>query len=527
MLLLVLATMSLPAAAEPVTCWQPWSATVRAARDAAEPLQAGPVQVTYRGPDGLTYAGRAAWDGGTNWRLGTAFERAGTWQWTITCADTTLGLDGQTGTVSVSEAEVGPALYRRGFLRVSDSRRTLAFADGTPFFWLGDTAWAAPLKATGDDWREYCARRVAQGFTVTQIGCASEWAAKTDAAGHPPFDGEGLGHPNLDYWRGFERKIRIANEAGLVVLVVGLMEPVSRYPEPAAAVPFAKWLATRLDGLFVIFSPSFDSPAMELANAVGAAIDEVAPRHLITQHPGTPAGKPTPIWSEEYADRDYLDFYGVQTGHNGGRVNLVLRQARTWNLAMYRRQRIKPVINLEAMYEGGGERSWRAEDARKAGWLSLLSGAAGYTYGAGESNRKVPGGNGGLYAWCTDPQEDDFWRKVLDWPGGAQMQLLAGFFGDQPWWELIPAPERLVDEPEDPLAQAALAVAPEAGLLIAFLPQSRPVTLDVRGLTPLPPAQWFSPTTGERQPAEARGGDARVSFVPPGDGDWALQLGPR
>jgi len=485
------------------------------------------VRVTYIGPDGLTHTGRAAWDGGAAWRLSTAFGRAGVWHWTLACDDDTLGLDGRSGTVEVVDEPTGPALYQRGFLRVAEGGRALAYADGTPFFWLGDTAWAAPLKATDDDWREYCARRVAQGFTVTQICCASEWAAKTDAAGHPPFDDGALAHPNLDYWRGFEAKVKWANEAGLVVLVVGLMEPVSRYPEPAAAVPFARWLAARLSGLGVVFSPSFDSPAMELGNAVGAAIREVTDRHLITQHPGTPAGKPTPVWSEAYAARDYLDFHGVQTGHNGGRVNLVLRQARDWNLALHRREPAKPVINLEAMYEANGERAWRAVDARQAGWLSLLSGAAGYTYGAGETERKVPGGHGGLYAWCNDPAADDHWRKVLDWPGASAMQHLAEFFAELPWWSLIPAPERLLDEPDEPQAKAALALDPAQGLVVVYLPVSRAVTIDVRGLQPLPAAQWFEPTTGAWSPADVRGDNGRVSFHPPDNGDWVLRIGPR
>ena len=516
-----------PAAAEPVTVWEPYEAVLHAAREPQTPLVGPAVTVSFSGPEGQRFTGRAFWDGSATYRLRTALPGPGEWRWTTACGDPTTGLDQQSGTVLVTPYDGDSPLYQHGFLKVGDDHRTLTYADGTAFFWLGDTAWAAPLKATLDDWQVYCANRTANGFTVTQICCASDWAAKADTEGHPPFDGAGLAHPNLDFWREFEAKIRAANQAGLHVMLVGLMEPVSRYPDSDEAVDFARWLTARLDGLFVSYSPSFDSPYKELGNTVGAAIREVTSRHLITQHPGTPSGKPTPIWSEQYADQPYLDFYGVQSGHNGGRLDRVMRQAREWNLAMYRHQPPKPVVNLEAMYEAGGDQAWRAEDARKAGWLSLLSGAVGYTYGAGETGRKVPGGQGGLYAWCTAPDAPDYWRKVIDWPGTTSMRHLAAFFGQLDWWTLLPAPERLLDEPDDPQAKAALATDPEAGLVVVHLPVSRGVTIDVRGLKPVPQARWYNPQTGAWSAAEGRGDDGRMMYHPEANGDWVLQIGPR
>jgi len=67
------------------------------------------------------------------------------------------------------------------------------------------------------------------------------------------------------YWRSFEHKVQRANEEGLTVLLVGLMEPVRRYPEAAQACLFARNIVARLFGNFVIFSPSFDSEFMPLA----------------------------------------------------------------------------------------------------------------------------------------------------------------------------------------------------------------------------------------------------------------------
>ncbi|WP_309122139.1 DUF4038 domain-containing protein [Paenibacillus sp.] len=60
-------------------------------------------------------------------------------------------------------------LYRHGFVGVHKSGRAFAHADGTPFFWLGDTVWSAPAHATLEEWQRYVTHRGEQGFTVAQI----------------------------------------------------------------------------------------------------------------------------------------------------------------------------------------------------------------------------------------------------------------------------------------------------------------------------------------------------------------------
>ena len=53
-------------------------------------------------------------------------------------------------------------------LRVSDNGHFLVTQDGTPFFWLGDTAWSL-TKLSNDDIRLYLADRAAKGFTGIQV----------------------------------------------------------------------------------------------------------------------------------------------------------------------------------------------------------------------------------------------------------------------------------------------------------------------------------------------------------------------
>ena len=55
-------------------------------------------------------------------------------------------------------------LFRHGAIRVSENRRYLAHADGTPFFWLADTGWNVPHLSTAEEWKTYLQDRLAKGF---------------------------------------------------------------------------------------------------------------------------------------------------------------------------------------------------------------------------------------------------------------------------------------------------------------------------------------------------------------------------
>src|SRR5258708_12667428 len=62
-------------------------------------------------------------------------------------------------------------LYRHGFLKVSADHRHLQYADGTPFFWLGDTWWMGLCNrlAWPDDFQKLAEDRRRKGFNVIQI----------------------------------------------------------------------------------------------------------------------------------------------------------------------------------------------------------------------------------------------------------------------------------------------------------------------------------------------------------------------
>jgi hypothetical protein len=354
---------------------------------------------------------------------------------------------------------------------------------------MGDTAWSVPQRANDEEWEAYLTDRVAKHFTVIQVGPASAWAGPTDRQEQQPFTDKTCSQWNPAYWQSFERKIQGANEAGLVVLLVGLMEPVQRYPDADKACLFARNIVARLFGNFVIFSPSFDSAFMPLANEVGRTAREATAGHLITQHPGTPWNQPTPTFSDKYYDEPYLDIAAVQTGHNGGHVDWCAHHAIEWVLHLYRHEPHKPVINLEAMYDAQATNGWPAVDARSLGWRSWFSGAMGNTYGAGDVPPKVPRGSGAVWERVTGPETYDFWKKALQWESAFQMRYLHDFLAALEWWRLEPAPEMIRNQPADLTRRMVLAKSARA-IWRSLISQTAKRS------------SWICPTSRRRSPAD-------------------------
>ncbi|MDF2685412.1 MAG: putative endoglucanase, partial [Clostridia bacterium] len=60
-------------------------------------------------------------------------------------------------------------------LKVTENRRYLEYADGTPFFYLGDTAWELFHRITKAETEYYLSVRASQGFNAIQAVCLAEF----------------------------------------------------------------------------------------------------------------------------------------------------------------------------------------------------------------------------------------------------------------------------------------------------------------------------------------------------------------
>ena len=93
-------------------------------------------------PDGKQLRVPAFWAGGNRWCFRYASDQPGQHAWRTECSDkANAKLHGIEGKIEVVAYTGDNPLYRHGPIRVAKDQRHFAHADGTPFFWLGDTWW--------------------------------------------------------------------------------------------------------------------------------------------------------------------------------------------------------------------------------------------------------------------------------------------------------------------------------------------------------------------------------------------------
>lgn len=115
-------------------------------------------------------------------------------------------------TMSLSVAADGwkgrPVDFSHGRIMVSENHRFLQHEDGTPFFYLGDTAWELFHRLSREEADAYLSDRASKGFTVIQAVAIAELDGHTvpNAYGHLPLDDFNPASPAVtdgpdnDYW---------------------------------------------------------------------------------------------------------------------------------------------------------------------------------------------------------------------------------------------------------------------------------------------------------------------------------------
>lgn len=525
----------------------------------------------------VTYTDRATgkqfkrygfWDGGTTFKIRAAFP-PGTWDWSTSCTGTTAGLScasGETatsatgpglqrsGTVNVSGVIIADApwsdLYNRGFLKPSAGGRYVTYGDGvTPFFWMADTAWVAPAAATPADWSSYVQDRFHKGFTTVLVAPATKlpWtnphpftpmSPASCTSNHPVPNDCSLWDPV--YWQAFDDKIQTANLSGQVVLVAGLNDPLdmgtklvpANYPYKADAVTFARNLAARLSGNFVLYSPAFDDskdardpnrPVSETQSQVMTAIAtslvpaqpvnaETRTRQLVTIHL---AG------GSDYADynlfQSVVDLHVFHSGHGNnnclaGEASQVcaLRRAREMPLALgnYSAGSVfsayRPNANGEALYEFNLTSTAEPDNpnrVRQAGHLTTLSGAFGYTLGVGHTISPAAG----IFPWVNA-------LTFLNSPAAGQMGVLRSLFFSRPWKDLrpqhcVPATATcgnlVMNQGAIGDTTMAVAVTTNWRFALAYLPNDPRIDLETSGFSSFTTrwsVVWWDPQSGNSFP---------------------------
>jgi hypothetical protein len=518
-------------------------------REYDDPFSQLELDVVFVAPDGKEIRVPAFWAGKGDWRVRFAGRQAGTFKWRTACSDPeNADLDGLEGTLEVSPYEGTNPLYQHGPLRVSADGRYFEHLDATPFFWLGDTWWWALCKrlAWPADFRTLTADRVAKGYNVVQLfaGPTPDVDAfderVTNEAGWP-WEPE-FRTINPGYFDLADIRIDWLVRSGVVPCIFGAqgyymserrigLERLKRmwryivarygaYPvvwATAGEVIQPHWLYDR---------EATGEARVELIrqlregwNQLHAYLRRIDPyHHPLTSHPCHPMAV------RDSLDDELLDFDMLQTGHHD-RTALAPTVEET--VESYARQPIKPVVNGEVCYEAHCQEN-REEVQRLMFWVSVLSGARGFTYGAegvfqANTRRELFGKRGWGPAWGNRPWEDTF-----DLPGSRQLGLAKALLERYRWSQLEPHPEWV--EPawnKDHYALCYAAGIPEQ-LRIVFVP----IRVRPQAILYLEPgvtyrAFWFDVTSGEESSIGGVRGDAEGTWQTPHVPvlqDWLLVL---
>lgn len=537
--LLVLLAITTPLRAETVTTEANRVAEVSftSAKDYADPFNQVNLDVLFTTPEGRLLRVPAFWAGGKTWRARYASPLTGTHSFRTDCNDTSNpALHGVTGAVEIKPYAGNNLLFRHGPIRVAEDRRHFSHADGTPFFWLGDTWWMGLTSRLRwpEDFQELAADRRDKGFTVVQIvaGLYPDM---------PAFDERGLGDGGFpweklyhrirpEYFDAADRRIEHLVEQGLVPCIVGSwgyhlpwlgrekMKQHWRYLIARWGVWPVVWCASGEQAMPWYNSGNKEAEAEQLRRKWTEVIRFIRVtdpfQRLVTTHPRRHA-------RDEVLDPNVLDFDMQQTGHGSPTAQHAARAIEGWS-----RPPFMPVISGESRYEALEiNPPLGAKEAREAFWAHLLnSGCAGHTYGANgiwQVNRpdqrygKSPGGND----WGGTP-----WRDAMRLPGSTQLAHAKRFLLTLPWHELAPATNLLA-------GAVAAARSADGRFVLAYTTTDKPVIFDLAGSNGPTTARWFDPTSGELKPTEPSVAPAqgKSEFTPPGrnaagDPDWVLAI---
>jgi hypothetical protein len=109
--------------------------------------------------------------------------------------------------------------FSRGKIILSENKRFLVFEDGTPFFYLGDTAWELFHRLNKEETERYLENRREKGFTVIQAVVLAELDGLNtpNAEGEKPLIDNDPTKINEAYFQHVDWVIKKAEEKGLFI----------------------------------------------------------------------------------------------------------------------------------------------------------------------------------------------------------------------------------------------------------------------------------------------------------------------
>ncbi|MEA5127632.1 MAG: glycoside hydrolase family 140 protein [Proteiniphilum sp.] len=438
-------------------------------------------------------------------------------------------------------------IFSHGKLKVSENKRFLQYQDGTPFFYLGDTAWELFHRLNKEEADKYLEDRAGKGFNVIQAVALAELDGHTvpNPYGYLPLDDLDPAQPAVregadnDYWDHVDYIIDKANELGMYI---GFLPTWGRYWHdeesliftPENARMYGEFLGRRYKDKNIIWILGGDREVTsDLHYAITRAMAEGIKAgdggtHLISFHPRGARSS-----AESFHNDDWLDFNMLQNGHSPDYTN---RYSKT--LEDYNREPVKPVFDGEPLYEdhplnfdAARQGHSLAADVRRTLYWNLFEGAFGHTYGHHsiwqmyDPEKKRRPVNNPLMSW----------KEALDQPGASQMIHGKKLMESRPFLTRIPDPSIIVKGeiptsiPGEGRYRFVATRDTDGTYAMVYCPVGRSFTVNMKVIKGMKvKAWWYNPRNGEANLFETFDNvqDERT-FISPDKGeltDWILVL---
>jgi hypothetical protein len=390
-------------------------------------------------------------------------------------------------------------------LKISDNKHYLVTENNEPFFWLGGTAWEMLHRLNLEETEFYLNDRASKGFTVIQTVILAELdGLKTpNANGDIPLIDLDPTKLNDKYFDHIDKVVRQAEKMGLYLgLLPTWGDKFNKKwgigPEiftPENAKIFGELLAARyVDNSNIIWILGGDripenDLQYEIIRAMAEGIKKVDNKHLITYHPWGS------VIATDVFNENWLDINMFQTIHNKQTKDYEFVRA---GLGVEPK---RPIINGEPRYEnipnGLSEdpmvNGWMDDtDVRAAAYWTMLSGAAGYTYGCNDIWQ--------MYSIGRKPvlQARTGWQEALKLPGSTQLMYMKKLLISLPWYEMRNDQTLLLNENPNDSSHIVCAISLNHDFVLAYTPMGKAIKLDLSGMSAQKiNAFWYNPRNGK------------------------------
>ena len=558
LLLIPLQCFSIHIPQEKIEKWRIIELDFESANDSSNNIE---LDVCFSTSSGDEIVRPAFWDGGKTYKVRFAPTKTGIWHWRTVCPND-ASIKNKSGEIECVSYKGDLDIYKHGFVNIAKGHKHFSYADGTPFFYLGDTHWsmyreeyddAGPHLNNGyvqSHFKYIVDRRVEQGFTVYQsepidapFNIADGTIDSKDIPGFKEADkyyqyiaDAGLVHVNAEFFYVGKLTPEICKDSEKLRKLARYW--VARY----GAYPVMWSLAQECDNDF--YSNSGTNKWYDYRNNPWIEIAQYIHKYDAYSHPlsahqeNTVNTTVTGLGSK---------FYGMTENNGGASVfldnDIAVKCGHNWWAAQWSpslTSKIKssvvrdywnserPAVNYEGRYCGLWTKDY---GARAQAWISFLSGFCGYGYGAADiwlykSNYDTEKASWDGIDSISIADKKAFWPQTVEYESANQMKYLRYFLTGIKWWKLTPI---FPDEKKFIKTKEAVAYALSDQYHILYFYNRNNRTGAIEGLPHNSRIwyRWFNPRNGRnsKKVYQRVGKDGKfVLPSKPDKSDWVLLI---